>query len=102
MSQDFKLLDGVSPNRFYLLSQGRHLLFKLLFLRAYLYQFLPQLFYLLIKRTHGLLVLPLFVHQSAIMFPNPGDDPLLSNATILKSLDANQGLKKRRAQTLVR
>ena len=31
------------------------------------------------------------------MFPNPGDDPLLSNATILKSLDANQGLKKKRA-----
>ena len=30
------------------------------------------------------------------MFPNPGDDPLLSNATILKSLDANQGLKKRK------
>ena len=36
------------------------------------------------------------------MFPNPGDDPLLSNAMILKSLDANQGLKKRRAQTLVK
>ena len=29
------------------------------------------------------------------MFPNTVDDPLLSNTTILKSLDANQGLEKR-------
>ena len=36
------------------------------------------------------------------MLPNTGDDPLLGKAMILKSLDANQGLKKRRAQTLVK
>ena len=31
------------------------------------------------------------------MLPNTGDDPLLGKATILKSLDVNQGLKKKRA-----
>ena len=68
---------------------------KLLLLAVGLRQFFLQLFHLLIERTHGLLVLPLFVHQSGIMFPNTGDDPLLSNTTVLKSLDANHGLEKR-------
>ena len=30
------------------------------------------------------------------MLPNMVDDPLLRNTTILKSLDANQGLKKKK------
>ena len=30
------------------------------------------------------------------MLPNMADDPLLRNTTILKSLDANQGLKKKK------
>ena len=36
------------------------------------------------------------------MLPNMGDDLLLGKATFLKSLDADQGLIKRKAQTLVR
>ena len=36
------------------------------------------------------------------MLPDIGDDLLLGKATFLESLDANQGLTKRRAQTLVR
>ena len=87
----FKLLDDVSPSRLYLLSHGRHFFLKLLLLRACLHQFLLQLFHLLVERTHGL--------QSGIMFPNTSDDPLLSNTTILKSLDTNQGLEKRERGT---
>ena len=30
------------------------------------------------------------------MLPNTADDPLLRNATILKSLNANQGLKEKK------
>ena len=51
---------------------------------------------------HGLLVLTFLVHQGSIMLPNTGDDLLLGKATFLKSLDADQGLIKRKAQTLVR
>ena len=36
------------------------------------------------------------------MLPDMGDGLLLGKATFLKSLDANQGMTKRRAQTLVR
>ena len=36
------------------------------------------------------------------MLPDTGDGLLLVKATFLKSLDADQGLTKRRAQTLVR
>ena len=36
------------------------------------------------------------------MLPDTGDGHLLVKATLLKSLDADQGLTKRRAQTLVR
>ena len=36
------------------------------------------------------------------MFPNTGDDPLFGKAMILKSLDANQGLKKRKARISVK
>ena len=82
-------MNGVSPYCLYLFSQGRHLLLKLLLLKACLHQFLLHLLHLLVERTHGLLILPLFVHQSGIMFPNMGDDPLLGYTTILKSLDVN-------------
>ena len=36
------------------------------------------------------------------MLPDTGDDFLLGKTMFLKSLDADQGLTKRRAQTLVR
>ena len=36
------------------------------------------------------------------MLPDTGDGHLLVKATLLKSLDADQGLTKRRVQTLVR
>ena len=36
------------------------------------------------------------------MLPDTGDGLLLGKAMFLKSLDADQGLTKRRAQTLVR
>ena len=36
------------------------------------------------------------------MLPDISDDLLLGKATFLESLDVNQGLTKRRAQTLVR
>ena len=36
------------------------------------------------------------------MLPDMGDGLLLGKATFLKSLDADQGMTKRRAQTLVR
>ena len=84
-----KLLNDVSPSHLYLFAQGRHLLLELLLLVDGLRQFPLQFFHLLIERTHGLLVLPLFVHHSGIVIPNTGDNPFLGNTTILKSLDAN-------------
>ena len=89
-----KLLDSVSPSRLHLFMQGLHLLLKLLLLTICLLQFPLQLLHLLIERADGLLVLPFFVHQSGIVLPNTADDPLLCKTTILKGLDANQGLKK--------
>ena len=50
----------------------------------------------------GVLVLALLVHQGGVMLPDIGDDLFLGKATFLESLDANQGLTKRRVQTLVR
>ena len=50
----------------------------------------------------GEALLTLLVHQGSIMFPDMGDGLLLGKATFLKSLDADQGLTKRRAQKLVR
>ena len=97
--RSLKLLDSFNSSCFDHFAQGRHLLLKLLLLTVCLLQFPLQLFHLLIECADGLLVLPLFVHQSGIVLPNTADEPFLCNTTILKGLDANQGLKKAQAST---
>ena len=51
---------------------------------------------------HGIIILTLLVHQGGIMLLDTGDSLLFGKAMFLKSLDADQGLTKRRAQTLVK
>ena len=51
---------------------------------------------------HGVLVLALLIHQGGVILPDTGDGYLLVKATLLKSVDVDQGLTKRRAQMLVR
>ena len=67
---------------------------ELVILTADLRQLLFNFLQLLVEDTDGFLVLSLLIQQVRVMFTNSGDNPLLHHTTVVKGLDAHQGLKR--------